>query len=219
MNQKTTQLAWKSMRSPMAKKIGIAFLSLYLLQSNPAYSFGQTIEIHAKAQKLSTVFDQLKRENGYHFFWEGKDFSQSLITVDAKGNIHEVLEQLFSKLPLKYRIQQRTIIVEADPTKKIQQAEYRGRVLNEHGDPIQGASIIFDDGSGQKTTITNTKGQFSFMVRQAPVHVIISSVGYQPQEYSVDNPEKSIFVQLELSNNRMEEVIINTGYQRFNKNN
>lgn len=219
MNQKTTQLAWKSMRSPMAKKIGIAFLSLYLLQSNPAYSFGQTIEIHAKAQKLSTVFDQLKRENGYHFFWEGKDFSQSLITVDAKGNIHEVLEQLFSKLPLKYRIQQRTIIVEADPTKKIQQAEYRGRVLNEHGDPIQGASIIFDDGSGQKTTITNAKGQFSFMVRQAPVHVIISSVGYQPQEYSVDNPEKSIFVQLELSNNRMEEVIINTGYQRFNKNN
>lgn len=219
MNQKTTQLAWKSMRSPMAKKLGIAFLSLYLLQSNPAYSFGQTIEVHAKAQKLAKVFEQLKHENGYHFFWEGKDFSQTLITVDVKGDIHEVLDKLFSKLPLKYRIQQKTIIVEADPNKKIQESTYRGRVLNEVGNPIQGATIIYDDGSGQKTTVTNSKGQFAFTVDRGPVHVIISSVGYQPQEYSVDNPEKSIFVQLELSNNRIEEVVISTGYQRLNKNN
>lgn len=217
MNQKTTQLAWKSMRSPMAKKLGIAFLSLYLLQSNPAYSFGQTIEVHAKAQKLAKVFEQLKHENGYHFFWEGKDFSQTLITVDVKGDIHEVLDKLFSKLPLKYRIQQKTIIVEADPNKKIQGSIYRGRVLNETGNPIQGATIIYDDGSGQKTVVTNAKGQFVFTVHQGPVHVIISSVGYQPQEYSVDNPEKSIFVQLELSNNRIEEVVISTGYQRINK--
>ncbi|MGE8290379.1 MAG: SusC/RagA family TonB-linked outer membrane protein, partial [Sphingobacterium sp.] len=201
----------------MAKKLGIAFLSLYLLQSNPAYSFGQTIEVHAKEQKLAKVFEQLKRENGYHFFWEGKDFSQTLITVDAKGDIHEVLDKLFSKLPLKYRIQQKTIIVEADPNKKIQESIYRGRVLNETGNPIQGATIIYDDGSGQKTVVTNAKGQFAFTAPQGPIHVIISSVGYQPQEYSVDNPEKSIFVQLELSNNRIEEVVISTGYQRINK--
>ena len=219
MNQKTTQLAWKSMRSPMAKKLGIAFLSLYLLQSNPAYSFGQTIEVHAKEQKLAKVFEQLKRENGYHFFWEGKDFSQTLITVDAKGDIHEVLDKLFSKLPLKYRIQQKTIIVEADPNKKIQRTEYRGRVLNEDGEPIEGATVLYDEGSGQKTTVTNAKGQFSFIVSNGPVHVIISYLGYQPQEYSVDNPEKSIFIQLIPSQNVIQEVLVNTGYQRFNKNN
>lgn len=220
MNQKPIQLAWKSMCGPVVKKIGITCLSLYLLQANSSLSFGQTIEIHAKGQKLSHVFEQLKRENGYHFFWEGKDFSQTSVTVDAKGDIHTVLNKLFGNLPLKYRIQQKTIIIEADPDKRIQRSVYRGRVLNKSGAPIQGSTILYDDGSGQKTVVSDAKGQFSFTTNVGPVHVIISYVGYQPQEYSLDNPDHSIFVQLVPSNNRIEEVVVvNTGYQQFNKTN
>lgn len=82
---------WGGLDYLFVKKIAVVLLIICLIHSNSALAFGQDLKVHAKRERLSQIFEKLKKENRYHFFWEGKDFSNTLVDVSVVGNIDEVL--------------------------------------------------------------------------------------------------------------------------------
>ena len=82
-----------------------------------------------------------------------------------------------------------------------------GKVADERQQALSGTSIIIK-GTTLGTT-TDSTGKFSFVVnRQFPFKLVISSVGYEPQEIEIKNAGSGIAVQLNAQNYLANEVVV-----------
>ncbi|QBQ40969.1 SusC/RagA family TonB-linked outer membrane protein [Sphingobacterium psychroaquaticum] len=219
MNHYILDRVWKGMRQPTVRRVGVTLLGLALLQ-DPSISLAQVISIQAKQESLNQIFEKLKKENGYTFFWEGEDFSNIKVNVSTHGNIEQVLNRLFADLPLQYTLHKKTIVIKRDTSKQAPQQIIVGRVLDPNAAPIAGASIRYSSSGQYQNTVTDEKGAFQIKTDKFPVHVLITYVGYQPQEYSISSIDQTVLVQLVENKAVLEEVnVIQTGYQAYNKEN
>lgn len=225
MKNFTLGATWGKLKHPTIRHMSMAMLSLYLLQSNPTYAFGQTITIKAKQESLNQVFEKLKKDNGYHFFWEGQDLSNIKVDIDTQGDIKKVLNSLFEDLPFTYTMHKKTIMIKADPNKLAMQKDQaqkqiNGRIIDEAGNPIAGATIKYSSSGHYNSVSSAVNGHFHIKTSKLPVHLLITYVGYRPQDYSVTNEKESIVIQLLPNNEHIEEVnIVHSGYQSYNKTN
>ena len=91
----------------------------------------------------------------------------------------------------------------------------RGTVLDEHGEPLIGASLKLK-GSGQGV-ITNIDGKYELNVPSRNTSVTISFIGYEPLTLTAAELQKQTVVRLSPdSDNRLEEVVV-TGMQKMDK--
>jgi iron complex outermembrane receptor protein len=82
-----------------------------------------------------------------------------------------------------------------------------GQVADERQQALTGTSVIIK-GTTLGTT-TDSTGKFSFVVnRQFPFKLVISSVGYEPQEIEIKNAGSKIAVQLNAQNYLANEVVV-----------
>ncbi len=223
MKHFTNYKTWGGLDYLFVKKAAMVLLIACLFQSNLALAFGQDLKVHAKQERLSQIFEKLKKENGYHFFWEGKDFSNTLVNVSVVGNIEEVLAALFKDLPVEYRLHKKTVIIRVDNAKlsqaaSAQQQLVRGRVIDEEGNPMVGATVRYSHSGTYHTLATGSKGEFEFPSSSFPVHIMITNLGFRPQEYSIASANDSNLIQLLRNNEVIEDVdIVYTGYQALKK--
>ena len=88
-----------------------------------------------------------------------------------------------------------------------QQKTIKGRITNETGQPLSGASILV---KGSSTgTSTDANGNFSVNAGAGAV-LVISSVGYAPQELTIGNKD-NLAIRLQSSNRDLGEVVV-VGY-------
>lgn len=111
-----------------------------------------------------------------------------------------------------------------------------GKVLNEHGDPIPGATITLkrpttpnakpatpnDPPSNIKpqTTQTNNQGEFSLTNLHLDDTLLITAVGYEPKTAVFDHtltryPQLTVYLKRRVG--LLGEVVVNTGYQQLPK--
>ncbi|MBP6687149.1 MAG: carboxypeptidase-like regulatory domain-containing protein, partial [Lacibacter sp.] len=88
-----------------------------------------------------------------------------------------------------------------------QSLSIKGKVLNESGTPLEGASVT-QKGSGTGT-VTDRNGVFSISVPNRAV-LVISATGYTEKEVTVSGTAE-ISVQLEVDQKSLEEVVV-VGY-------
>lgn len=225
MKQFTFRKNWRWGRVPAVRQFGTALFCLYLLQSNPGFSHAQTLYVQAKQKSLSQIFESLKKDSGYHFFWEGGDFSGTRVDVSVKGDINEVLDALFEGLPLDYTLHKKTVIIKSNPNKggkniRAVQQEVGGRVIDEKGNIVAGAIIKYSESGKYTTVVTDAKGHFRVAATKFPVHIQISYLGFKPQDYVVNSADQAILIQMQVAENQIEDVeIIHTGYQSLSKDN
>lgn len=93
--------------------------------------------------------------------------------------------------------------------------EVVGRVVSEEGEPLQNVTVRSKDNLTE--TLSNEIGEFKFILRN-PDSVIFSYLGYRPKSFWVETSQSSLDVVLSPLENTIEEVEINTGYQRLKPN-
>lgn len=85
-----------------------------------------------------------------------------------------------------------------------QQKTFNGTILSDDNSPVSGASVILKK---EKTgTQTDAAGHFTISASAGDI-LVISAVGFSPQEVKVGN-SSSILVTLEKSDNKLEEVVV-----------
>ncbi|MEP6466345.1 MAG: TonB-dependent receptor [Parafilimonas sp.] len=90
--------------------------------------------------------------------------------------------------------------------------EIKGKVTDDKGVPLYGASVIL---KGSKTgTVTNNSGEYSFSINNAGT-LIFSYAGYTNKEVAVTNTQE-VNVSLSLNNSSLNDVIV-TGYSKQSK--
>lgn len=165
--------------------------------------------IHMENVPMEQVVNEIEKQSRYLFlFNKDIDSRRIIVSVDAENQtITQILPALFKDTELDYTIEGMSILV----TKKAEASEkpiqVRGKVLDQQGQPIVGASVIV-----QGTTVgvsTDAQGRFELEV-PAPVAsrvLEISYLGYETAHVAVGSRTR-FDVTLREAASEIEQVVV-----------
>lgn len=182
-----------------------------------AKSYSQKVTLKENGISLSKVFEEIRKQTGYQFFYADEVLAATRpVNVDLKNaSIQEVLDVCFKGQQLDYTISEKTIVIKRKafdttvnrPPPPPAEIEVRGKITDERGQPLVGASVLI------KGTAIGTKtdagGNYSI---DAPANstLIISYVGYEMIEINTGG-RTNISVQLKPLASLSEQIVV-VGY-------
>lgn len=171
------------------------------------------VTLNVKDEPLSKVFQLIREQTGYDILYNDQVKAEStLITVNVKDvTLEEALDKCLGGLNLSYKIDQKQVVITAKPggqTPKVpvvKTASVSGRVLNEKGLPLAGATLKVKGSS--ISSQADTRGEFILTGLSDSAVLEASFVGYKTEEIGVGN-RKTVDIVLIEQNNTMNEVVV-----------
>ena len=187
-----------------------AFILLAACLQVSAKGYSQSITISAKNASLEKVFRLIEKQTGYAFFFDHRLLDKApKVRIEAQSSsLEKVMDQCLKDLQLTYAVVGRNVVIEQKdatrPAAAPSFAEITGKVTDEKGNPLPGASIIVR--SNKKGTQTDVDGNFKLNVPSGTV-LIISYLGYQSQEVTAQE-NQPINISLKVAINESTEVVV-----------
>ena len=189
-----------------------------------ANSFAQKISLSEKNASLNKVFDQIRTQTGYDFFFTTSILQQAKpVTINVKNEEMEaVLKKIFEDQDLEYAINKKSVMVTRkmpsflDRTVSVIQSTARdlfsaidisGLVLDEKGLPFAGVTVKVK--GTNKATSTGNDGKFYLAGVDDDAVIEIRMVGYKVLERSAKGNFDEL--RLEVLSKELEEVVVAYG--------
>ncbi len=195
-------------------KLTFIILITVILQAS-ATSYAQ-ITLNEKGTSLEQVIQKIRKQTGYDFFYSASILSNAKpITLKVNNvSVEEALKACFANQAITYTIEQKTIILRNAPERVLvtRAIAVTGRVLDEKGNPIPGASVKIK-GSKNPAIATDRDGNFKIVVNSEDDMIVISYIGFETQE--VKASKSFLTIKLQESQTVMKDVVITgTGINR-----
>jgi TonB-linked SusC/RagA family outer membrane protein len=188
-------------------KLTLFLITMAMLQAHAA-SFAQTVTLAHRNARLEKVFNDIRKQTGYTFLYTDEQLSHAKeISVQVKDiPLKDALDLCFRNQQLSYSINGNTIIIKRKEKEHTPaDIPVKGKVLDEKGNPIPGATIQLKGTS--KGVVTNGNGEYSIEVPEGEAVLIISSLGFNRQEIAV-NGKTEIPVILTTSASKINELVV-----------
>lgn len=197
-----------------------ALLTISLMQLHETTN-AQRISINSNQLSIKQVFQQLEKQSGYSFFYKDvilekiKDTGVKL----ENSSLQQALDAILKPNGLDYEVVNRTVIIKPiskpiQTTKLINknlQSYITGRILDENGRPIQGASIRLKD-DPRKGVVSMPDGSFSLPLSSLNEVLIVTSLGYEKQEIKAILNQEKMVIRLKKQENTLDEAaVVSTG--------
>lgn len=189
------------------------------------------ISLQAQEQEVKKVLSLIEKQAGVRFI-----FSSKLIQSGRKVNIQQsnqelskVLDDFLVPLGLTYEVSGKNIVIRpSDAAKSADNAEasikselirttditIKGKITDlETKEPLPGVNILIK--GTQSGTSTDATGSYTLSVPDANTILVVSFVGYEPQEVKVGN-RTEIDITLKTDQKSLEEVLV-VGYGTVKK--
>ncbi|MCD0488596.1 SusC/RagA family TonB-linked outer membrane protein [Pedobacter sp. MC2016-14] len=185
---------------------------------------GQTINLKVKGMSIEKVFEAIKSQSGYGFWYEKKTLQNAgSVTADmSNASLKSALDDILSKQNLSYTIVDRTIFIKEKEKSVIDRiGEYfqniviTGKVTDEKGVPVSGANVTIKGTT--KSVISDSRGMFTIIVPRKGAVLQFKYIGFQTYEYTVVE-SKMITVALKEGLAQLDEVsVVSNGYETISK--
>lgn len=154
-----------------------------------AAGYGQNkITLSEKDAPVERIFTLIRKQTGFQFLYANQVIAQARrVTIQVKNaDLEDVLAVMFEGQPFDYQIKEKTVIVRmrvasaANPSasdKHQPPIDVKGKVINDKGEPIAGATIIVE--GTKKSTVTDANGEFAFTGVNENAILQISHVQYE----------------------------------------
>lgn len=207
-------------------RLTIVILIPTLMQVS-AGTYAQKVTMERRNVKLHTVFKEIRKQTGYDFIYQANliDNAASVNVKFSNVPFEEAMQTLFEKLPLTYSISGKVVTVEGKetpcfldlPKPAFANIDARGKILDENGKPLEGATIVLK--GTERTAKTDAKGEFIIPNVPDDGVLVIRYVGYKQLEISLKDAVMPLEIKLNVATGELEEVkvVYNTGYQELNK--
>ena len=196
------------------------FLNVY------ASGIAQNITFSGENVPLTKVFQVIKKQTGYFVFANREVLADTRpVTLSGKDMpLDAFLQMMLKDQPLRYLIEGKTIILTrkpvlvpdsrllfavADTVPKT--VSVYGKVLDEKGEGINGASILLKGVSNRGVT-TRDGGNFLFAGLPPGGKLVITYVGYEPKE--VDIKAGNFIIIMKTAEAKMVDVVVTGIYTR-----
>jgi len=181
------------------------------------------ITLSEKNVPLQKVFREIQKQSGYDFL-----FSYMLVqnagkvTISVKNvSLQVAVEEVLKGKDLGFEIMEKTVVIKPKPIipneatiARPMRIALKGRVVNEKGEPVVGASVsVRNSNTG---TMTDKNGEFRLDVPDGSVTLIVSYIGYESQELAIGN-SRSFIITLKSSSQQLGEVVITSFGVKQNK--
>lgn len=201
-------------------KLSLSFYLLGCLQLMAIHSFSQnTVSLDLTKARLETVLNHIESLTDYSFIYNNDEINinQKINFKVSDAEIDEVLYVLFQYLPIKSTLKNKHIILSSKEAlnKTVEQERYTiSGIIKDiaTGETLLGANIIVKD----KTlgTSSNEYGFYSITLPEGDYVFQILYLGYVSKEIEISlNKNEKLDIELTLSSNELDEVIIESGSQ------
>ncbi|MCC8425950.1 SusC/RagA family TonB-linked outer membrane protein [Mucilaginibacter sp. UR6-11] len=207
-------------------KIVIVIIMAALVQVSAA-TRAQQITLNANKASLKSVFNQIRKQTGYTVLCQSEQLNHARpVTVKLhNAPLSEALNSILTDQDLTYTIEDKAIVIneknqalaDSKPIAPADSVVYKGRVLDEKGQPLIGATIRLKGGT--KVSISVPGGYFERYGTPKNT-LVVSYIGYQTAEISLSgrSPNDLILVNMVPSLSQLTEVgVVSTGYQDIPK--
>ncbi|WP_295122803.1 TonB-dependent receptor [uncultured Chitinophaga sp.] len=188
-----------------------AVIMLAACLSVSAKGVSQQVSLSVVNAPLNSVFFEIQKQTGLFFLCEDELLEKTpLVTLNVrKGELGEVLERCFAGTPITWSLVEKTIVIKRKPLPvAVQRADstivVTGFVANQKGEVLIGSTV---KQKGTMNGVTaNEKGNFILKVPQNST-IVITSIGYLPQEIVVGGTRNFNVVLLE-DKKALDEVVV-----------
>ncbi|MBB5437335.1 TonB-linked SusC/RagA family outer membrane protein [Pedobacter sp. AK017] len=189
-----------------------------------ASSIAQKITLSEKNASLEIILQKIRVQTGYDFLFDVQAIRQAKpIDIHVKNaSLEATLNTCFEGQNFSYTINDKSVVVrQKDPTFLERLADrwagidVRGRIVDEQGAPLVGASVKVK--GTDKMTRTNENGSFTLIGVDEKVVLEISFIGYRTIELKVAKELGVISLRLLTSDLSEVNVTYSTGYQNIPK--
>ncbi len=169
----------------------IAFFMLVACLQVSASGNSQQITLAEKNAALPKVFESIEKQTSFVFFFDADLLAKAKkVTLQfANAPIEEVLKACVRDQPFEYAIAGNIIVIRKrsvpdQPSIAAAPAPLTitGRVLNDQGEPLSGASVLVKNKS--TGTSTDAQGHFSIEAQAGDV-LIVSYIGFEQREIAI----------------------------------
>lgn len=203
----------------MKTAILLLLCSIQFMYAGNSYSQTARVSIKMKNVQLDKVLTEIEAQTDYLFIYNNKvKAKQQKLSVDVVDKpVNSLLSEIFDSTDMTYSMEGNHIIVSLkDATAQIvQQARtISGTIVDITGEPLIGVSVAIKGTT--VGTLTDINGNFTLNAGSGDV-IVISYIGYEPQEVSVAN--KTTFeIVLKENNIALDEVVVTAlGIKRAEK--
>lgn len=211
-----------------------SLLIVAVIMMTPGKVRAQTgLTLTTRNERLEKIFEAVEKQTDYVFFYDQKILENArLVTINAVNMpLDKFLEAVLKDQSLTFSIRNKTIIISRtsqDPPVSIAPQSVhstplviRGKVINETGEPLAGATVT--NNVSKRMTQCNTQGDFVVTINGSDnreVTVTVSFTGYETQSRLVRRDEKQLLVfSMQPNNNALDQaqvVAYGTSSKRFN---
>lgn len=182
-----------------------------------ANSFAQKISLSEKNASLNKVFDQIRTQTGYDFFFTTSILQQAKpVTIKVKNEEMEVvLKKIFEDQDLEYAINKKSVTISRKTPSFLDKVvdaftppiDVRGTVLDEKGQPLAGVTVRVK--GTNKATSTDNAGKFYLAGVDDDAVIEFRMVGYKVLEVKANG--KFDGIRMEVLSKELEEVVVAYG--------
>ncbi len=197
-----------------AMKLTAVMMLAFLLQVS-ARGYSQKITLDLQNVSPGKVFKEIKRQSGFLFLYNSNDLKRlGTVSIQVKNaDIEDVLNRCLASTRYTYRIVDKTVVLvprpvvmpvvtaaDVPPVVSIQ-----GRVTDEEGRPVEGASVTVK-GASMGTT-TNRNGEYSLSGISENAELVFSFIGFESKSVPVKG-RTFISISLRLDTKKLDETVI-----------
>jgi TonB-linked SusC/RagA family outer membrane protein len=199
-------------------KLIFIFITTIIFQAS-ASTYAQKIILHEKNAAFENIFEKIKSQTGYDFFYNINLIKRAKpISIQMENAyLEDVLKACCKDQPFTYVIQDKAVIIraitdhtglESSPKETRQTININGKVVDDTGLPLPGATVKVK--GTNIITITNNDGQFSVKNVEIGVVLLVTYTGFSAQEVTI-NGTKELLVTLKPVSGTLNDVVV-VGY-------
>src|ERR1035437_9701341 len=173
----------------MRLMILMVILGINSLLAASTYSQSTKISLKVSDMRIEDVLNQIENKSEFYFL-----FNQKLIDVNRQVSINaknemiaDILDELLAGTDVKHQVIDRQIILTTSSSIESEQQgkKVTGKVTDQSGSPIPGASIVV---KGTITGVSTDKsGNFSLAIPVNTKILVFSFIGMKSQEIEIGN--------------------------------
>lgn len=168
-------------KSLLIMKLTFALILFFNFQAI-ANVYSQTkVTLNFKSADFKKVLTTIEQQSIYHFVYSEQKMPANVKVSLTVSNIEvtEVLDKILANSGLTYSVLQNHLVVIAPVGENISAAIVKGKVIDETGKPLPGASIKLKGTSAG--TVTDVNGDFSIDAPENGI-IVVSYIGYLTKE-------------------------------------
>jgi TonB-linked SusC/RagA family outer membrane protein len=207
-------------------KFSIALMFIFSLQTFAGIKAQDSISLNLQNVALTKVFKAIEKQGTYRFVYKNEIIPVHIqVSIEVRNaSLENVLNIVLENTSLSFRKMNNNLVVitplnatekvTAAPVPPVFALQVNGKIMNDSGEPLAGATVE-EKGTGNKTT-TKNDGSFSLLVLNEKAVLIISYVGYTTKEITALANPNNLLVQLSPTTQALENVVV-VGFGRQKK--